>query len=154
MMPSDTALDPTSDELEAALGAIATPAEIAMIRHYLVMENANAQSDARAKASERTQRYKLRKALRLEPSSQHILQACAYVVFSRDKKDTLPFVEETLDLLVLAGFERKHAAKAMKRFMAGASERKTNWAARTKRVLSLAISNAIEELRKRENVTK
>lgn len=155
MTKSDATLDMTAEDLMAGLQAIATPAEIEVVNRFLELGlDSQGSDDAQGKARKRTARYKLRTALRREPSSQHILQACAYVVFARNEKDTRPFVAETLDLLVSAGFDRKHAGKAMKRFVAGASTRKTSWVARTRSRLWLAISKAIKTLATHEDVTK
>lgn len=155
MTKSGTALDMTTEALISSLNAIATPAEVEMINHYLGL-GLDHQSDDKAQgnARKRTARYKFRTALRREPSSQHILQACAYVVFSSKDEGTLPLVKETLELLVLAGFDQNQAVKAMDRFVHGARARKVSWVARTKSRLWLTISRAIKELASDENVTR
>lgn len=155
MTKSDTALDMTLEELTASLEAIASPAEVATVTNFLALGlNPEVADDAQDKARKRTASYKLRTALRREPSSQHILQACAYVVFSRSEEDALPFVQETFELLVSAGFDRKRTGRAMKRFVAGVGERKKSWIARTKSRLWVAILRAIKAQGKDKDVTK
>ena len=144
MTKSDTALDMTLEELTASLEAIASPAEVATVSNFLALGLNPQVADDQDKARKRTAGYKLRTALRREPSSQHILQACAYVVFSRSERDALPFVQETLELPVSAGFDQKRTGRAMKRFVAGVGARKKSWIARTKSRLWVAILKAIK----------
>lgn len=155
MTKSNTALDMTLEELTASLEAIASPAEIATVNNFLALElNPPVADDAQDKARKRTANYKLRTALDRQPSSQHILQACAYAVFSSNQREALPFVQETLELLVSAGFEKKRTGKAMKRFVADIGERKKSWIAGTKNRLRLAISRAIKAQEDKKDITK
>lgn len=151
MTKADKAQDPTSADLIANLGAIASPSELELINNYLNLAIDPAhQTDARQKAALRTQRYKLRKLLLREPSSQHILQACGYVVFARyaaKQPSPRPIVHEIQELLIAAGFDKDRTAEAMARFVMDAGERKTTWVARTRTGLQVAIFKALKDLR-------
>lgn len=151
MTKADKILDPGLGVLIANLGAIASPGEIELINTYLKLDIDPAhETDARQKAALRTQRYKLRKLLLREPSSQHILQACAYVVFARyaaSQPSPQPIVHEIQELLIAAGFDKDRTAQAMARFVSDAEGRKTTWVARTRTGIQVAIFKALKALR-------
>jgi hypothetical protein len=151
MTKSKGILDMSIDDLIANLGAIASPADVELINNYLKLGiDQTHNTDAKSKARLRTQQYKLRKVLLREPSSQHILQACAYAVFARYGTKTpspQPIAQEVQELLVAAGFDKQRTADAMARFVTDAGARKASWVARTKSGMQVAIFKAIKAIK-------
>jgi hypothetical protein len=152
MTKSDGMADVSIDDLVANLGAIASPADIELINKYLKLGIGQTakDSDARNKANQRTQHYKLRKLLLREPSSQQILQACAYAAFARYSTETpssKPIVQEVQELLVAAGFDKHRTVAAMARLVSDADVRKIAWVARTRSGMQLAIVKAIRTIK-------
>ena len=122
------------------------------ITKYLKLEIGQTAKDsnARNKANLRTKHYKLRKLLLREPSSQQILQACAYAAFARYSTETpssKPIVLEVQELLVAAGFDKQRTVAAMARLVTDASVRKAAWVARTRSAMRVAIVEAIRSVR-------
>jgi hypothetical protein len=151
MTKSNVTVKLSLDDLIANLGAIASPADLELINNYLKLGiDQTSKDNAQIKASLRTQQYKLRKVLLREPSSQHIVQASAYVVFARYGEKTpssQPIAREVQDLLVAAGFDKQGTVLAMARFVADAGDRKASWVARTRSGTQLAIARAINTLK-------
>lgn len=148
MTKSTRILDLSHDDLVANLKAIASPSEITLISSYLKLDTDQAhETNAKQKAALRTKQYKLRKQLQRAPSSEHISQACAYIVFSRYQTPTpspQPIVQEVQDLLIAAGFDKQGTTDAMTSFVTGVGVRKSSWVARNRSRLQIAIFKAIE----------
>jgi len=133
--------------LEEQLAAISTKEQTEALKTYLQLERGAAQSDdTRRNARRNTAEYKRRTALKREPSSQHIVQATAYAVFSRygtHDDDRGMIVREVYRTLLTAGFAKDGIRRAMTRFLTDIGSRRDKWVTKTLTDLQLKLVAAL-----------